>query len=235
MKKTFGRSNVFWGIALICAALLLIIDSVGSNLGFFELPVFKIILCVLIGAWGVTEVMKGKPQNIFLPLAFIFAILQDDISVWVGHGGEKFVSTWIVIVAGLLLQIGFSALVPKGRIRAGASGANGGSVERGDGYYENDLGASTCYVDAAKLGYYKVENDLGKLDVYIENVEAYTGSGTLEVDNNLGQTVIHVPAGWAVENRVTSSLGSVTCSVPTTGSPMLTIIGSCDLGNVSIQ
>lgn len=257
MKHTFGKSNVFWGVALILTALLIILDAVGKSAGLFELSVFKIIVCLLIAAWGVSELIKGRFAHIFLPLGFIFAILQRDIAGWAGHvgpvldeNGEKvidaatglvktepklFASTWIVIVVALLLQIGFSVLLPKRKIALDSNANRHATVERGDGYYENDLGASTCYVDASKLGYYKVENDLGKLDVYIENVETYAGNGTLEVDNNLGQTVVHIPTGWAVDNRMTASLGSVSCSVPTTGSPMLTITGSCDLGNVSIQ
>jgi hypothetical protein len=251
MKRTFGKSNVFWGTALIFSALLIIFDAVGKNLGFIELPVIKIILCVLIGAWGVSELAKGRFAHIFLPLGFIFAILQRNIASWAGHlelvrneAGEMveepalFVPTWVVIVAALLLQIGFSVILPKRKYSGPANPANAGSAATfkndNDGYFENDLGSSACYVDAGRLGYYRAKNDLGKLDVYIENAEAYPGSGTIEITNDLGQTVIHVPTGWAVDNQIVASLGSVTCSVPSVGSPMIKLVGTCDLGNVNI-
>ena len=258
MKRTFGRSNVFWGVALILTALLIVFDAVGKNLGFVELPLFRIILCVLIAAWGVSELIKGRFAHIFLPLGFIFAILQRNIAGWVGHVGpaldengrevidaatgvlktepKLFVSTWIVILAALLLQIGFSVILPKRKtVSNGHLNVEGKSrTEEGEGYFENDLGASACYIDAAKLGSHRVENNLGKLDVYIENAEAYASGGVIEVENDLGQTVIHIPEGWAVDNRIETSLGSVSCSVPAQGSPMITLTGSCDLGNVNI-
>ena len=249
MKRTFGKSNVFWGVALILTALLIILDAVGKNLGFIELPLIKIILCVLIGAWGVTEIVKGRFAHVFLPLGFIFAILQTNIYQWV-HAGDpdlellvetgtaRFAPTWVVIVAAVLLQIGFSVILPKPRYTgdSNAPAAAGQATARtaNDGYFENDLGSSACYVDAARLGYFRVKNDLGKLEVYIENAQAYAGGGTLEVTNDLGQTVIHIPTGWAVDNQIATSLGSVTCSVPATGSPMLRLVGTCDLGNVDI-
>ena len=234
MKKTFGKSNVFWGVAFIASALLLITDAVGRSAGVFDLPVLKIILCTLIAAWGISELVKKRISHIFLPIGFIFIILQKDISIWVGRGGEKFVSVWVVILAAVLLQAGTSVLLPKKYNGDCAVGTTGGNTSTGSDYFENDLGSSACYVDAMRLGYYRVENDLGKLDVYIENTNEYTGGGTIEVDNDLGQTTIHVPAGWAVDNRIVASLGGVSCSVPASGGPILTLVGSCDLGHVNI-
>lgn len=245
MKRTLGRSNVFWGVALILSALLIILDAVGQNLGFIELPVFKIIICILIAAWGVSELVKGRFSHIFLPLGFIFAILQTNIYQWV-HAGDPglealveagkayFVRTWIVILAALLLQIGFSVLLPKKKEYVPGRPGQASYTDRDDGYFENDLGSSACYVDAARLGYYRAKNDLGKLDVYIENADAYRGGGTIEITNDLGQTVIHIPTGWAVDNQIVASLGTVSCSVPTSGSPSIKLVGTCDLGSVSI-
>ena len=248
MKRTFGKSNVFWGTALILSALLIILDAVGKNLGFIQLPVFKIILCVIIGAWGVSEIAKGRFAHVFLPLGFIFAILQTNIYQWthasdpnlaalVEEGSARFAPTWVVILAAALLQIGFSVILPK-RKYSGYPESNvspsGTARSANDGFFENDLGSSACYVDAGRLGYFRAKNDLGKLDVYIENAEAYQGNGTIEVTNDLGQTVIHVPTGWAVDNQITASLGAVSCSVPSTGAPMLKLVGTCDLGNVNI-
>lgn len=251
MKRTFGRSSLFWGIALIGAAILLVLDAVGKSLGIFELPLFKIIVCVLIGAWGVAEAVKGRPNRIFLPLGFIFVIMQKDIARWAGLGEDtKIIPVWVALVAALLLQIGATIIFPKKnrfrntvrnavRDHVSASSDTGskeksGHYEQGEDFFENDLGSSTCYIDAARLGTFRVENDLGNLDVFIENAELYTGGGVIEVQNDLGKTTVHIPQGWAVDNRVNASLGSVRCSVPSEGSPLITLIGSCDLGDVSI-
>lgn len=230
-RKVFGRSKLFTGIAFIAAAVVILLNSL-----FGDIPVVSLIVAVFAATWMASELIKGKLSNIFIPAGIIFIALQGHISRWIGHGGDNFISPWIVILSALLLQIGVKILMPHGK-RWGNSHLShnvAGCTSSNDNYFGNELGASTCYVDASTLGSFNVTNELGHLDVYIENPEKYEGGGTLTVTNELGQTVIHIPAGWGVINNIVVELGVVECSVPTDKSPVLTIVGSCELGNVKI-
>lgn len=237
MKRVFGRSNVFWGIALIASAVVLLLNGL-----FGDIPIVSLLIGIFAVSWIISEIVKGNPQNIFIPAAILFCALQRHISGWLGYGGEKFISTWIVILAAILLQIGVRILMPRGRNwkrfihNTGNTDVSAASqTSSGEDFFENDMGASTYYVDAARLGTFRLSNDLGKLDVYIENPEMYAGGGTLVVSNDLGQMNIHIPTGWGVINKMQMDLGAVNCSVSQDGSPLLTVEGTCDLGNVNIM
>lgn len=231
IRRTFGRSKLFMGIAFIAAAVVILLNSL-----FGDVPAVSLIVAVFAAAWMVSEIIKGKLNNIFIPAGIIFIALQGHVSRWIGHGGDNFIPTWVVIVSAIFLQIGVTILMPQSRGWGHRHPVHhsAGATSSGDNYFENELGASTCYVDASTLGSFHVINDLGQLDVYIENPEKYEGGGTLLVNNDLGQTVIHIPAGWGVVNNISVDLGVVQCSVPADGSPVLTVTGQCDLGNVKI-
>lgn len=242
MRRTYSKSKLFWGVGLIATALALLLNSLFGNI-----PVVSLLIAVLGASWMISEIVTGKLHNIFIPAAIIFIALQGHISRWLGHGGGNFISPWVVILAAILLQIGVTILMPKhkrwnigfnnntGNVDISNAAETSSETSSGEDYFENDMGASTCYVDASRLGTFRVTNDLGKLDVYIENPEQYPGNGTLVVNNDLGQMNIHIPQGWGVINNVSVDLGVVQCSAPQTGSQILTVTGSCDLGNVNIK
>lgn len=239
MKKIFGNKKIFWGIGLIASAIILLLNAL---LG--DIPVLSVFFSIMAGAWLLSELADGHPNRIFLPLALIFVFLQNHIALRFGH--HRFISPWIVILSAILLQIGVTILMPRhkkwnigfnhkpGNVDISNASGTCGETSSGEDFFENDLGASTCYVDASRLGTFRVTNDLGKLDVYIENPEQYAGNGTLIVSNDLGQMNIHIPRGWGVINNVSVDLGVVQCNVPQSGSQVLTVTGSCDLGNVNI-
>lgn len=97
------KNKVLAGFIMITAAILLIADSLGNSLGIFpiDLPIFKFLLCIPFIIWAIK-----KPKHIFLPAAFIFIILQKNISEWCNLGGERFISAWIVIICAVLLHVG---------------------------------------------------------------------------------------------------------------------------------
>ena len=49
MKMNFYANRIFWAIILLLSAALIILDAVGTGLGFLDgIPVIKIILGVLL-------------------------------------------------------------------------------------------------------------------------------------------------------------------------------------------
>lgn len=237
MKNNIKSSGVFWGIALILAALLLIVDSLGTSLGIFDLPLIKLALGVILVAWTVSELVKRKPSHIFFPPAFLFILFRADIA---GHFGleEDFISVWTVLLCALLLQIGTSLVFSRSKKRGSGVHADGGAyISRGanGGSCENNLSSGVCYIDAANLGYQRIENNLGSMNVFIENADIYTGNGTIEVENNLGSTKIHIPSAWRVDVRIERSLGSVADRTSHNNlGPVVVICGDCSLGSIEI-
>lgn len=46
------KNSIFWGVAFICAAVLILIDGIGTGLGVLnDIPIVKIILGVACLCW----------------------------------------------------------------------------------------------------------------------------------------------------------------------------------------
>ena len=108
------RQSIFWGVAFICTAILIIVDAVGTGLGFLDsIPVIKIILGVLCLCWIVNELYKKQLPHIFFPLSFIFMLFEKEIAGLCGFENGEIISNWLVLLCALLLTIGTSIILPK--------------------------------------------------------------------------------------------------------------------------
>ena len=196
--KTSAKSriffhSVFWGIVLILAAVVLILDGAGMTLGLGLTP-WRIVGAVLLTGWLICEIVRLRFTNIFFPAAFLFLVLEQPIAGWLGRG-DDLISNWIVLVAALLLTIGTKAVFhPRGD-------ANGDAVHGGR------IGSQTLYFDAADLSRAVVANHVGSTEVYLTNCDAYPGEGTLSVRDNVGPVNFHLPADWRVVTDAADNIG----------------------------
>lgn len=197
MKNNNVSRSVFWGAVLILAALILILEGAGVALPA-NIGAFRIIAAVLCAAWFVYDVIKLRFARIFFPLAFLFIALEPLIADALGdpNGNGDLLSTWTVLLAALLLTVGFKMLLPKS-----------------DGYEKapntRKIGNSTLYVNANDPQTCIVKDNLGNVKVYTVNRDEYTGGGTVEICNNLGDVTVYLPASWTVNAVSTDNLGYV--------------------------
>ena len=222
MKKS---SSIFWGIVLVAAAVLIILDGIGSGLAFLEeVPVTKIVLGLACLYWLGTEIWKKRIAHIFFPLAFLFILFEKNIAKLFHIADGNLASDWAVLLGALLLTIGVGMIFKE----KDASSENG---RRGPGI----AGNSTRYIDCTNFTYERIENRMGNCDVYFDHTEGYAGGGTLYVENHMGNTTVHVPADWYVSVTVENSMGSIEMPSPgnATG-PGLTVSGKNHMGNVEI-
>lgn len=235
------RKNVIWGIVLICLAALLLIDGLGIGIGFYDIPVFKIAVGILIVAWAWHDLYRRRFSCLFFPAAFLFLLFEKEIAHLAGAAGENLINNWLVLFAALLLTIGTSILSSRKPYRNHVHIHNpspGGSVRRcaGEETIDNALGSFTCYIDAAELGTKRIENSLGRTDIFFENTDAYTGDGTLQIENSLGAIFIHIPSGWRAIENCECSLGSVKSQAcPSENGKIIHICGENSLGAIEID
>lgn len=224
MKK--GRNGLFFGIILVCTAVVLILDGLGISIGGADLSFWRIAGGILCLAWLIAEIVDLKFSRIFFPLSFIFLLFEGQIAVWCGAPDTDLISNWIVILAALLLTIGVGTL-----------GGNLKKHKTGDGITKkNFTRASTVYIDASDLGSYNIENDCGLTHVYIENADRYKGEGVINVENNCGSVVVHIPKEWKVFSNIENSLGSVKIPQHETepGAMGVRLAGENNLGSLEI-
>ena len=209
-----GR-NVFWGMAFVLAAVLIIFDAVGV---MPDLPLTKIVLGGVCFAWAVKELVKLNISKIYFPLSFLFMIFEAGIAGFFGLD-ENIISNWLLLLAALLMTVGTGLIFGKRDFRAG---------------HANAFGEKIRYIDCAAFKSEYIKNSYGEYHVYFQNVEAYDGGGRVKVENSFGEVVIHVPSDW----NVTSSVSNVFGDVPSqrTGSgKTLDIVGKNSFGELRVQ
>ena len=209
-----GR-NVFWGIAFVLAAVLIIFDAVGV---MPDLPLTKIVLGVVCFAWAVKELVKLNISKIYFPLAFLFMIFEAEIAGFFGLD-ENIISNWLLLLAALLMTVGTGLIFGKEHFRSG---------------HANAFGEKIRYIDCAGFKSEYIKNSYGEYHVYFQNVEAYCGGGQIKVENSFGEVVVHVPSDWNVTSRVSNVFGEVP-SQRTGSGKTLEIVGKNSFGEVGVQ
>ena len=231
--------KIIAGLGLILAAVLLVLDALGiiapivSVVG--EITLFEIVGGLIIIALIIERLIRGKIPSIFLLLAFLFMIFEENIAFVCGLENDNIINNWLVLLVALLLAVGFSILFPS-RKRKKSRVSHGGTIEINGKRAESNLGSSTIYIDCENFTPSSIENSLGSCSVYFENVESYKGGETLRVENNLGSMVINVPEDWIVKSNSENNLGGTHAdnSEDKVG-PILHIHGENNLGSLTIR
>lgn len=216
-------NRIVSGLLLIFCAIFIILDAVGISLRFLTgIPAWVLILTVINLIWIIDEIVKRKFSEIFLPIAFIFMLLEKYIARWCGIENENFINNGLVFLAAILLMLGTKCLTPKKRFTFTNKNSRGS--------------ASTIYVDCASdEDTVTVKNELGSCNIYFSNVESYNGNKTLHVHNELGSMTINVPSELRIITSISNELGSV--SEPDdkgSGDKLIRITGSNELGALRI-
>ena len=248
VMKRFAGSSIFWGVVLICTAVLLIFNSLGISVGYLDgggLPVVRIVLGVLCAAWLITEIVKLRFARIFFPLAFILLLFEGELASMLHVPGKDIYSSWTILLCAALLTAGVS-LLTHGRNRHFKIGKNDGTlnVEFSDKTAEHDDGGDiTChlssvtkYIDCTNFTKNQINCDKGSVEIFFENTDRYTGGGELVIANNMGSVEIHIPEDWYTVGDIINSLGSVELPRMTEKSVKpLRISGANNVGSVEIS
>ena len=225
--------KIIFGVGIILIALGILLSALGvfspitSAAG--EFSIVAIIAGILLFAYAIYRLVKGKFGEIFIPLALIFMLFEKNIAILCGRDNTNIINNWLLFGCACLLQLGFDILLPKRERRV-----NGKRY----GFKKHvSIGSAVKYIDAENFRDENIESDLGSCVIRFENAEKYTGGGVLCVENNLGSMVIEVPSSWRFAHNIDNSLGSVHADVDggNIDGALLTIKGENNLGSLVIK
>ena len=103
MKKS---KKVFWGVVFVAAAVLIVLDALKI---VPDLPFVKLALGIICLSWAAKEAYGLKIHGIVFPAAFIFMLFEREIGL-LFDAEPDIISNWIVLLAALLLTIGFKMI-----------------------------------------------------------------------------------------------------------------------------
>ena len=235
------KKSIFWGLVLICIAVLLILEGVGSGLGIIDsIPVIKIILGVAFVAVLGNELYRLRISHIFFPLAFIFLLFEKEIAGLLSFPSSDIISNWTVLLIALLFTIGSALILPKKKSNGGSDVWIGDEkvYDKDKGFKFKVSGKTTKYIDASNFNNEHVENHMGATEVFFENTENYTGGSVLNVENHMGSMTIHIPGDWTVFESIENHMGSINKKQSATSKnseKTINITGECHMGSITID
>lgn len=241
MKNRVGR--IFCGILLLIAAAALIFYGMGYGADFFEMPIYKLLFGAVLIACITAKVLFSDSLRerfkIFFPLAFLFMLLEPEISHWANLPDENIVNNWLVLLAAVLANIAVDCIVPKRKnIKSHFFGicGNNHSQHNHETFDTNNLSSNMVYIDANKIKKSYIKNRLGETVVYYQNTDIASPDEplTLEINNLMGETDVHVPADWVVTNNMQCVMGEVYIRPNTGDGIKLTVTGSNKMGETNI-
>ncbi len=192
IRKT--RDGVFWGVILLLAAVLLIMQGIGIDFGY-EFSVWRIILGLICLAWLIDRLVDNEYSQIVFPLAFEFLIFEAPLAHALGRDDNDLINNWVVLVAALLATIGLGILLPK-------------KYTEGNPHHSR-FGSSTLYFDATDLSNANIHDNMGSVNAYITNRDAYPGGGQISVFDNMGKVKLHLPESWNVTLQSHDNMGHI--------------------------
>lgn len=235
-----SKKNVIWGVILLILAIGLIFLVFSPGLTWIAgISVWKWLIGAVLLYWTLDHLIFGKSirehLDIFLPLGLIFIVFKSNLA-------EAFyrdlyaIKNWAILGIALLLTAVIHLLfsnTPRIVVSQSTPPSGGGNEDA-----RSHLGHGAVYFDLSEKTSFSASNSMGQTEIYFQNTSVGDPSQPvkLSIENNLGQTVIHVPSDWKVTSRVVTQLGDFTMRPnPNEFTRELVLYGSNHLGNITVR
>ena len=220
---------VFWGLVLVLAAVVLILDGIGIEFGY-GINAWRIILGILLCAWLISVILYRHFPDIFIPLGLLFLVFEAPIAHAIDPTKKELLPAWTVILVIVLLTIGFNIMLkPTYGLLADKKNKSGADSAM------DTPQARFLYYNADKLDGAVISDQLGFAHIYIRNKNAYAGNAVISITNNLGKIILHLPTEWDVITQTGSNIGKIEVPPHTgIGEKSVTLVINDNVGNVQV-
>ncbi len=228
------KKSIFWAVAVILIAVLLLTDAIAGAMGiaFFEsISLGKCFFGVYLVALMISGLFNLGAGRFFLSAAFLFMLFEKEIAHYAGFGQSNILSNWLVFFCAVLLAIGFNSLFSRIRERRKIRKLLKYGAKHVDNHFFNN---TIRYADSTEPGHV-FENHMGNLDVYFDNVDLYPGNAEVNVTNHMGRVAIHVPSIWCIECSIKNHTGQVNAKRGNPEGKKIYITGTNHMGQVVID
>ncbi len=234
------KDNIFWGIVLIMAAGVVLLEDFGFDPG---IGLFQLLIGIILAAVLLKSVASLHVEGICFSAAFIIIIFSDDL-------GMPPVNPLQILLVALLLSAGLN-LIFGDKIRKIRKERRESHSHRGVGQYEQVVDSQDCdhievrlrfgsvakYVDSDNFVSGDLSVSFGALMVYFDNAIIQNTSAELCVDVSFGALKLYIPKVWKVESTTINSFAGVDehgVSQWTEGGKILYLKGNVNFGTVEI-
>lgn len=227
--------NLFWGLFFLALAVFTIASQVGA---FGEIGVLSVLEGVLLAALIIYSLISLNFFGVFIPLAFLYIIFRQPL-------GLPEVSTWMLLLTGLLTSIGFSIIFrKKSKHNTECSYVGHDYSKTSETIDDNNPSAnvrfssSSKYLHSDNLESASFSASFGALEVFFDKTQLSPQGAEIFIDCSLAEMKLYIPRSWRVIENINVSLAEVKYTGRpadlTEDSPRLTLKGSVSLGALEI-
>lgn len=225
------RGDVFWGLLLIVAGILII----ASKLGFYSgISVFGLVMTVILVGILVKSIIRVDFAGMLFPIAFLCIIYA---KAW--H--LTAITPWPVLAAALLGSIGLSMIFKKSHLCNHKWHEEHFSevINQPDGNVVNcqaSFASSMKYINTEQFEQANIRSSFGAMKIYFDNAAIPSGQAEINLDISFSGVELYIPKNWKIINNVSVSAGGVEEKNRSSNSdsPVVTLRGSVSFGGVDI-
>lgn len=227
------KDNLFWGLFLIAAAVLILVAKLGA---FPEMSVMKIFWTLVFAVALVSSLANLAFPGVFFSLAFLGIIYDQEL-------GITAITPWTILLVALLLSIGMGLIyTPKKKKRSNHHEIDGNDFvvfdeEDGNQFdFSSSFVGSIKYVNSDNFESANIDAKFAGMKVYFDNAVIQNGHATVNLNVSFAGVELYVPKNWRVDNQMSASFGGVEEKNRNNGAdgPILTLRGNVSLGGVTI-
>ena len=233
MKNRKPLTKIFWGLLFIAQAILIVL---ASYQGFSEL--FPLIFVILVTPVIIASLIHLNFTGIFIPVAFLGIVFSKQL-------GIENLTPWPILIAAVLLSIGFSVLFRK---RSKWSDRLQGQLhlEENRSFEEIEDDEMTCTVKFGSATKYIISENfkeaylncsVGAIKAYFDNAKLSPDGAHLHINASISGIALYIPKHWKVANNVSTFMSGVeekSRNIPDPDSPVLNITGNISLSGIVI-
>lgn len=227
------KKDVFWGLLLIFAAVLIVINQFGF---FAGISMFEIVATVILVGIIINSVIKFEFWGILFPLAGICIIYAKEWNI------TNF-TPWPALLTALLCSIGLSLIFKRPGVwfcypHFDHEFSSNVVNEQDDNIINCSIsfGETMKYVNTDNFERANVRCSFGEMKVYFDNALIPSGNADIYLEVSFGETILFIPKTWKIINDVHVFLGDMkeANSNIIGDSPVVTIHGNVSFGDCKI-
>ncbi len=236
-----SSKKIIWGLFFIAGAALLVLNQMGLLIG---IGMWSLLFTLVLIPVFIQSLIRLEFFGMFFPLALLAIIYAEPLGI------EKLVP-WTVLLAALLLSLGFTILFKKERFwhRDGCRNKNDAEVASGwlgdirqtdedNIAVEASFGSSTRYIHSTNLQKVSVKCSFGSVKVFFDNASLSPEGAEMYIASSFGGVELYIPRAWRVINNVDTSFSGVderhSFGEPPSSAPVITLLGNIRFSGIEV-
>lgn len=231
------KGNVFWGLLLVLACVLIVVNQLGLFIG---IGIFEIVATIILIGMIVKSVVRISFPGILFPAALLCIIYADELNI-------TELTPWPVLLVAILGSVGLNMIFKNGTCGPWVHGPHGVHhkeqfsevINQPDGNVVNctaSFASSMKYINTDNLERANLKSSFGAMKVYFDNAIVSPNGATIYLDVSFSGMELYIPKNWNLVNKVNSSFGSVEEKNRRmeSNSPVVVLEGNVSFGGVEI-